>query len=106
MLWCSITDMLGETVTREFFIISAHPAIARDLGDDRSGGNRNRLRIATNNRALRQAEVTERHRINQQIVWRGRKRSNGRAHGFFGRLQNIEAVNLCGLNAGDGVSAS
>src|SRR2546421_11701309 len=66
MLRRSITHVIGKTVAGQFFIISAHPGVARDFGDDRSSRDGNRLFVAANDGALRQVDVAERHGVNQQ----------------------------------------
>ena len=60
-----VADVLGEAPAGVLAVGVAHEAVARDLGDDRGGGDRRARRVAVDDRALLAAEVRHREAVEQ-----------------------------------------
>src|SRR5207302_5182946 len=60
-----VADVFREAPTGVLQVGVAHVAVARDLGDDRRGGDRRAGRVAVHDRALRTTEVRHGEAVEQ-----------------------------------------
>ena len=94
----AVADVPGEAVTGIEPIVFPHEAIARDLGQDRSGGDGDRELISPNDRPLGDVHIGEAHGVNEKVVRTGMKPRDRRSHRALGRAPDIGAINLRGVH--------
>ena len=97
----AVTLVLAEAIFREFFAEVAHNPIARHLRDDAGGSDAHTQAIALDDRGLRKRERENRQPIDEDVFGLSNERRNCRAHCLVRRAQNIDPVDLDGINDAD-----
>ena len=90
----------GEAVLGVDLVELAHEAVAVDLGDDGSGGDRKRKGIAVEKLGLG-AVVVDAHGVDEQVVGGGGEALDGGEHGEARGLVDVDAVDGGGVDFGD-----
>ncbi len=98
----AVADMLGEAVARIEPIVFSHEAIARDLGDDRSGSDGDRNLVPTDEGPIRDSQIVEPDGINEEEVRARAKPFDRLPHGTLGGAQDIRAINLARVHNSEG----
>ena len=86
MLVEAILGKLGAKVT--------HHPIARYLRDDAGRGDAQTVAIAIHDRRLRKGKWKNRQTVDEDVIGRINKRSNGSAHCFMRRAQDVDPVDF------------
>ena len=97
----AVTLVLAEAIFREFFAEVAHNPIARHLRDDAGGSDAHTQAIALDDRGLRKRERENRQPIDEDVFGLSNERRERRAHRLVRRAQNIDPVDLDGINDAD-----
>lgn len=90
----AIADVPGEAVAGIEPIVFSHEAIARDLGQDRSGGDGDRELISPDDRPLGDVHIGEVYGVNEEVIRARMKPGDRRAHRALGRTPDVGAINL------------
>ena len=93
----------GEAVLGKLGVVGDHQGVAVGFGDDAGGGDRCRDRIALDDGPLRQRALLEVESVDEQEIGRGLELRDGEQHRAFGRLEDVDAVDLLSLDPADGV---
>jgi hypothetical protein len=78
-----------------------HHHVPRHFRDHAGGGDRQAEAIAVNNGGLWKWKGNDGQAIDQNVVGRNGKRGKGRTHRFVRRAQDIDPVNLDGIDNTD-----
>jgi len=98
---CPIPFMGSKPVLGPLFVVFAHDPIAGDLGNNRGGAY-----AAAESVSFYDGETGYRERlerigsIDDNGLWLHRKPLYGKVHGFQRGLEDVDAVNLIGVNGG------
>ena len=90
----AVTFVLFETILRKTRAKVTHHPIARYLRDDAGRGDAQTLAIAIHDRRLRKGKWKNRQTVDEDMIGRINKRSNGRAHCFMRRAQDVDPVDF------------
>src|SRR5260370_11069238 len=101
MVGGAVTLVSRQPILRIELVQLFEPRIARHFGDDGSGCNRDRARVAFDQRALLDQHV-EMHGVNQQKVGRDAKLQECGLHGLQAGLADVPGVYARGVHFGDG----
>ncbi len=96
-----IAFMLCEMITGIAGIHLNHQAVACDFRNDAGGGNGIAQRIASHQRRLLNGKRVDGAAVDEDMPRLDRQRRHGAAHGFVRRTENVEPVNLFGIDDGD-----
>ncbi len=97
----AVTFVLAEAILRETGAEVAHNRIARHFRDHARGCNREAVAIAVDDRRLGQRKGEYRKAVDEDMFRLNDERGYCRAHRFVGRAQNIDRVDLDGINGAD-----
>lgn len=98
----AVTFVLAEAILRKTRAEIAHDHIARDLRDDARSRDTEAEAIAIDDRRLRKREGEHGQAINERVIGLRAERGNGSTHRFVGRAQNVDFINLRGIDNADG----
>ncbi|MNE73029.1 hypothetical protein D3C80_1690140 [compost metagenome] len=93
--------MPGDAVAGVLGIEQLHLAIAADLGQNRGGGDRRHLAVALDHRSARHLQDRAAIAVDQRQPGGDRQTFDRALHGQHGRMQDVQAVDLLHLGAGD-----
>ena len=105
MLGRGVAFVLRKPVMRINPVPFDHPAVAFHLGDDRGGRNRNRKRIAVDERFLLDQHI-QLHGIEKQIIGRDFQLSQGLSHRLAAGLIDIPGIDAARIDFRDGPGKS
>jgi hypothetical protein len=94
--------VLAETILRELRAKVTHDPVARDLRDHACGGNAQADAIAIDNCRLRKWKRNDWQTINQNVIRRFEQRFNRKPHRTLTRAQDINPIDLNGIDNADG----
>lgn len=94
MQFSAVTFVLAETIVGKMGAEVTHHSVAGDLRDHASGGNAKAEAIAVDDGGLWTWKGNNGQTIDQNVIGRNGKRSNGHAHRFVRRAQNVNPVDL------------
>jgi hypothetical protein len=97
----AVAFVLAETIFRETRAEVAHNRVARDLRDHARGRDAEAVAIAIDDGRLRQREGKDRQAIDEDVLRLVRERGNRGAHRLVGRAQDIDGVDLHGIDHAD-----
>jgi hypothetical protein len=104
MQFCSVTFVLAETILRELRAKVTHDPVARDLRDHACRSDAQADAIAIDNCRLRKWKRNHRQTVNQNVIRWFEQRFNRDAHRTVARAQNVNPVNLNGIDNAHGPS--
>ena len=104
MQFCSVTFVLAETILRELRAKVTHDPVARDLRDHACRSDAQTDAIAIDDCRLRKWKRNNRQTVNQNVVRRFEQRFNRETHGTMTRAQNINSIDLNGIDHAYGPS--
>ena len=97
----AVTLVLTEAIFRETRAEVAHNRIARHLRDHTRGRDAQAVAIAIDDGRLRPRKRKHRQAVDQDMVWLNGERGQRGAHRFVGRAQNIDRIDLDGIDDAD-----
>ena len=92
MCGSSVSLMLCEPILRVLLIILFHHVVPGDLCEDARRRDGNALRIALDDRHLRDRNLRDRHRIVSKDLGRRVKFRDRLAHRLISRLQDVDLI--------------
>ena len=98
----AVTFVLAEAILRETGAEVAHNRIAGHFRDHTRGRDRKAVTIAVDDRRLRQREREYRKAVDEDVFWLGGESSDCDPHRLVARAQNVDRVDLDGINHADG----
>jgi hypothetical protein len=104
MQFCSVTFVLAETILRELRAKVTHDPVAGDLRDNACGGDAQADAVAIDNCRLRKWKRDHRQPIDQSVIWRFDQGFDRQTHGAMARAQDVDPIDLDGINNGDSPS--
>jgi hypothetical protein len=104
MQFGSITFMLAETILWKLRAKVTHDPVARDLGDHAGGSDAQADAITVNDCCLRKWKWNHRQSVDQDVLRRLEQGFDRQAHGAVARAQNIDPIDLDGVNNTDSPS--
>jgi hypothetical protein len=102
MQFRAVAFVLAEAILGKARAEVSHNRVARDLGDHTRGGDAEAEAIAIDNRGLWQWEREDRKAVDENVVGRETQGVDGGAHRLVGGAQDIDRVNLDGVDNSDG----
>ena len=90
--------MLAETIFGKTGAEVTHHSVAGDLGNHAGGGNAEAETIPLNNGGLGKWKRNDGQAIDQNVIGRNGKRGNRRAHRVVRRAQDIDPIDLDGID--------
>jgi hypothetical protein len=100
----SVTFVLAKAILRKLSAKVTHDLVARHLGDHAGGGDAQADAITIDDRRLRQRKRNHRQAIDQDMVGRLDQGFDGHAHGTMARAQDVNPIDLDGINNPDSPS--
>ena len=100
----SVTFVLAEAILRKLCAKVTHHLVARNLRDDAGGSDGQTKAIAVDDSGLRNRERDHRQSIDQHMFRRIDQSRNRLAHRSMGSAQNINAIDLRGIDNANGPS--
>jgi hypothetical protein len=97
----AVTFMLAEAILRKMGTKVTHHSVPRNFRDHTGSGDGKAEAIAIDNSGLGNWKGNNGQAINQHVVRRTGERCNGLAHRSVSRAQNIDAVDLHGIDNTD-----
>ncbi len=104
MQFSSVTFVLGEAILGELSAKVTHHPVARDLGDDAGGSDAQADAIAVDDGRLRKWKRDDGQPIDQSVIWRFDQGFDRQTHGAMARAQDVDPIDLDGINNGDSPS--
>ena len=101
MQFGSVAFVLVKAILRELGAKVTHHPVARYLGDHARCSDAQTDAVAVNNRSLRKRKRNDRQPIDQNMIGRVDQSCDCEAHRSMARAQNIDAINLNGINSAD-----
>ena len=101
MQFGAVTFMLAERILWKLRAKVTHHSVARDLGDDAGGSDAQADAITIDNSRLRKWERDDRQTIDQNMIGMVDQRVDCKAHGFVTRTQNVDSIDLYGIDNTD-----
>jgi hypothetical protein len=98
----AVAFMLAEAILRKMGAEVTHHSVPRNFRDHTGSGDGKAEAIAIDNGGLGNWKGNNGQAINQYMVGRAGERCNGLAHRSVRRAQNIDAVDLDGIDYTDG----
>jgi hypothetical protein len=97
----AVTFVLAKAIFRETRAEVAHNRVARDLGDDARGRDREAVAIAVDDRGLREREREHRQTVDEDVLRLRGEAGEGGVHRLVGRAQNVDRVDFDGIDDAD-----
>jgi hypothetical protein len=97
----AVTFMLAEAILRKMGTEVTHHSVTSNFRDHTGSGDGKAEAIAIDNSSLGNWKGNNGQAINQHMVGRAGERCNGLAHRSVSRAQNIDAVDLHGIDNTD-----
>ena|SRR5437773_11548907 len=94
----AITLMLAEAILGKVGAEVTHDSVACDFCDYTGRSDSKTKAIAVDNGGLRKRKGNYRQTVNQHMIGHAAERGDGGAHRFVRGAQNIDAVNLNGID--------
>jgi hypothetical protein len=104
MQFGSVTFVLAETILRELRAKVTHHSVASDFRNHASGSDAQAYAIAIDDGGLRKRKRDYRQSIDQDVVWHLNQGFDCQAHGTVARAQNVNPIDLDGINDTDSPS--
>jgi hypothetical protein len=104
MQFGSITFVLAERILRKLSAKVTHDPVARDLGDDAGGSDAQADAITVDYGGLRKWKRNDGQPVDQDVVGRLDQGFDCQAHGAVARAQNVDSIDLDGINNTDSPS--
>src|SRR5437870_12256676 len=104
MQFGAVTFMLAERILRKLPAKVTHHSVARDLGDYAGGSDAHADAITIDDRRLRKWKRDHRQPVDQYVVGRFDQGFDRQAHGAVARAQNVDPIDLDGINNTDSPS--
>jgi hypothetical protein len=101
MQFGSVAFVLVEAILRELGAKVTHHSVARYLGDHARCSDAQTDAIAVNNRGLRKRKWNDWQSIDQNMIGRVDQSCDCEAHRSMARAQNVDAINLKGIDNAD-----
>ena len=101
MQFSAVTFMLAEAIFGKTCAEVTHHRVTRHFRDHAGGGDGKAKAIAIDDGGLRKRKWNHGEAIDQYVIGRDRERGNGGAHRFMRRAQNIDPINLDGIDNSD-----
>jgi hypothetical protein len=101
MQFGSVAFVLVEAILRELGAKVTHHPVARYLGDHAGCSDAQTDAVAVNNRGLRKRKRNDWQSIDQNMIGRIDQCCDCQAHGSMARAQNVDAINLNGIDSAD-----
>jgi hypothetical protein len=98
MQFGSVAFVLVEAILRELGAKVTHHPVARYLGDHARCSDAQTDAVAVNNRSLRKWKRNNGQPVNQDVVRRVDECCDRQAHRPMARAQNVDAINLAGID--------
>jgi hypothetical protein len=97
----AVTFMLAETIIRKIGTEVTHHSVTGNFRDHTGSGDSKAEAIAIDNGGLGNRKRNNGQAINQHVLGRPGERCNGLAHRSVSRAQNIDPVDLHGIDNTD-----
>jgi hypothetical protein len=97
----AVAFVLAETIFRKMRAEVAHNRIASDFRDHGRRRNAEAVAIAIDDRRLRQRKGKDRQAVDENVLRLKGEGGDGRAHRLVGRAQDIDRVDLDGIDDAD-----
>jgi hypothetical protein len=97
----AVAFVLAEAIFGKARAEVAHNRVAGDLGNHTGGGNAEAEAIAIDNCSLRKRKRENRQAVDEHMIRPEAQGCDGDAHGFVRRAQDIERVDLNGIDNSD-----
>jgi hypothetical protein len=104
MQFSSVTFVLGEAILGELSAKVTHHPVARHLGDDAGGSDAQADAITVDDGRLRKWKRDDGQPIDQSVIWRFDQGFDRQTHGAVARAQDVDPIDLDGINNGDSPS--
>ena len=104
MQFGSVTFVLAEAILRELRAKVTHDAVACHLGDHAGGSDAQADAIAVDDGRLGKWKRDYRQPVNQYVLRRLNQSFDRQAHGAVARAQNVDPIDLDGINNTDSPS--
>ncbi len=104
MQFGSVTFVLVEAILWELCAKVTHDPVARDLGDHAGGSDAQADAITIDDCGLRKWKRNYRQSVDQSVLGRFHQGFDRQAHGAVARAQNIDPIDLDGINNTDSPS--
>jgi hypothetical protein len=101
MQFGSVAFVLVEAILRELGAKVTHHPVARHLGDYARCSDAQTDAVAVNNRSLRKRKRNDWQSIDQNMIGRIDQCCDCQAHRSMARAQNVDAINLSGIDSAD-----
>ncbi len=92
--------MPGKAELRKLAIDLQHDPVARDLGDDAGGGDRERAGVALDDGIVRPWEITHGQAVDEAVIRLAGETFDRAAHREVGGAQDIQAVDFPDIRSG------
>ena len=102
MLGAAVALVAGQAVAGELAVELDQQAVAVDFGEDAGGGDGEAAGVALNDGLLRAGIVDGVAAVDEEIVGGEGELLDGEAHGEERGLADVDAVDGCGVDGGDG----
>jgi hypothetical protein len=97
----AITFVLAETILGKMSAEVTHHRITCDFRDDARGGDAKTKAIAIDNGSLRKRKWNNWQAVDQYVFGCDRERGDCRTHRFVRGTQNIDSIDLLGIDNAD-----
>jgi hypothetical protein len=104
MQFSSVAFVLAEAILGELSAKVTHHPVARHLGDDAGGSDAQADAIAVDDGRLRKWKRDDGQPIDQSVIWRFDQGFDRQTHGAVARAQNVDPIDLAGINNTDSPS--
>ena len=104
MQFGAVTFMLAERILRKLGAKVTHYSIARDFGDYAGCSDTQTNAITIDDSRLWKWKGNHRQAIDQNMIGLVDKRFDCKAHGFMARTQNVDSIDLNGIDDADSPS--
>jgi len=104
MQFGAVTFVLAERILRKLRAKVTHHSVPCDLGDNAGGGDAQAEAIAVDDRGLRKWKRNHGQAVDQNVVRRFHQSLDRHAHGAVARAQNVDPIDLDGINNTDSPS--
>ena len=94
MQFSAVAFVLAKAIFGKTRAKVTHHPVARNLGDHAGGGDAQTVAIAVDDGRLRKWEWKNGKTVDQDVVWRHRKRRESDAHRLMRCAQNIDPVDF------------
>jgi hypothetical protein len=96
--------MLAERILGKLRAKVTHHSIARNFGDDAGGSDAQADAIAVDDGCLRKRKWNHGQTIDQHMIGLVDQRFDRKAHGFMTRTENVDSIDLYGIDNADSPS--